>query len=45
MIRLLHFNQPGINADTSVDEFLVVGPPSEAQFLSQEAELAGEVSP
>ena len=45
MIRLLHFNQPGINADTSVDEFPVVGPPSEAQFLSQEAELAGEVSP
>lgn len=37
MIRLLHFNQPGINADTSINEFPVVGPPSEAQFLSQES--------
>lgn len=44
MICLLHCNQPGINADTTVDEFTVVGPPSGAQFLSQGAELAGEVS-
>ena len=44
MICLLHFNQPGVNADTSPGKFTVVGPPSGAQFLPLEAELVGDVS-
>lgn len=44
MICLLHSNQSGLSADTSFGEFIVVSPPSGAQFLSLGAELAGEVS-
>jgi hypothetical protein len=41
MICLLHFNQPGINADISFGEFTVVSSPA---GVSQGAEPAGEVS-